>query len=91
MSNKVGFELNLAGLNELMKSAEMMAALEEAGRTVAGMAGGDYGVRVHQASFVAIANVYPDSLKAAEDNYKNNTLVKALGASGLSMTKKGGK
>lgn len=91
MSSKVEFELNLAGLNELMKSAEMMAALEEAGRTVAGIAGDDYDVRVHQASFVAIANVYPDSKKAAEDNYKNNTLVKALGASGLSMTKKGGK
>ena len=87
--SKVDFKLNLPGLNELMKSPEMQAALQGAGNAVAGIAGDDYGVRVHQASFVAIANVYPNSKKAAEDNYKNNTLVKALGASGLSMAKGG--
>ena len=88
MSN-VDFKLNLAGLNELMKSPEMQAALQEAGDAVSNVAGGDYGVRVHQASFVAIANVYPNTKRAAQDNYENNTLVKALGAVGLSM--KGGR
>ncbi len=79
------FELNLAGLNELMKSPEMQAALTSAGQVVASAAGGEYGVRTHVASFVAITNVYPDSAKAAKDNYENNTLVKALGAAGLTM------
>lgn len=79
------FELNLPGLNELMKSPEMQAVLTQAGSAVASAAGGDYGVRTHVASFVAIANVYPDSAKAAKDNFENNTLVKALGAAGLSM------
>ena len=79
------FELNLAGLNELMKSSEMQAALTSAGQAVASAAGGEYGVRTHVASFVAITNVYPDSAKAAKDNYENNTLVKALGAAGLTM------
>ena len=83
--SKVDFKLNLPGLNELMKSPEMVSVLEQAGNTVATLAGDDYGVRVHQASFVAIANVYPDSKAAAADNYKNNSLVRALGASGLSM------
>lgn len=87
MAKKVKFELNLAGLNELMKSSEMQGALEAAGSAVANNAGGDYGVRVHQASYVAIANVYPDSKQAAAENYKENTLLKALGASGLSMSK----
>lgn len=87
MAKKVKFELNLAGLNELMKSSEMQGALESAGRAVANNAGTDYGVRVHQASYVAIANVYPDSKQAAAENYKENTLLKALGASGLSMSK----
>lgn len=87
--SKSDFQLNLQGLNELMKSQEMQNVLEAAGNSVTGIAGGDYGVRVHLASFVAIANVYPNSEKAASDNYKNNTLVKALGASGLSMTKGG--
>ena len=72
------FELNLPGLNELMKSPEMQAVLTQAGNAVASAAGGDYGVRTHVASFVAIANVYPDSAKAAKDNFENNTLVKAL-------------
>lgn len=86
----VKFELNMAGLNELMKSPEMESALESAGAAVASAAGPDYGHRVHQATFVAICNVYPDSKKAARENYKDNTLLKALGSVGLPMTKSGG-
>lgn len=84
MSN-VEFELNINGLRELMKSAEMQTALQEAGDAVASAAGGDYGVRVHAAEYVAIANIYPDSKEAAKDNYENNTLLKALGSAGLRM------
>ena len=82
MSN-AEFELNLAGLNELMKSPEMQRKLQQAGDAVAMVAGGDYGVRVHVANFVAIANVYPNSKKAARDNYENNTLLKAVHSVGL--------
>ena len=85
MSNKVKFELNLPGLNELMKSGEMQDALTSAGNAVARAAGGDYGVRTHVASYVAITNVYPDSQEAALKNYQENTLVKALGSAGLGM------
>ena len=81
----VKFELNLPGLNELMKSPEMCAILEENGSAVASAAGDGYASRVHQASFVAIANVYPDTFKAAKDNYDNNTLIKAAGACGLKL------
>lgn len=84
---KIKFELNLRGLNELMKSGEMQSCLQKAGSAVAHSAGGEYGTRVHQASFVAICNVYPDSKKAAKDNYENNTLLKALGSAGLSTSK----
>ena len=84
---KVEFELDINGLRELMKGPEMQGALEDAGNAVASAAGGDYGVRVHVASYVAIANVYPDSKEAAKDNYENNTLLKALGSAGLSMRK----
>lgn len=88
--SKVEFKLNLPGLNELMKSPEMKACLEEAGTAVADAAGEDYGVRVHDADFVSIANVYPTSQEAAQENYENNTLLKALGSVGLNMTKGGG-
>lgn len=87
MANKVKFKLNLPGLNELMKSPEMQEALLEAGRAVAQSAGSEYAAEVHTASWIAISNVYPDSKKAAHENFKNNTLLKALGSVGLKQTK----
>lgn len=84
---KVEFELDINGLRELMKGPEMQAALQDAGDAVASSAGGDYGVRVHVADYVAIANVFPESKEAAKDNYENNTLLKALGSVGLKMGK----
>lgn len=86
MSN-TKFELNLPGLNELMKSGEMVSALNAAGAAVANAAGSDYVYSVHQATFVAICNVYPNSKEAAHENYMKNTLVKALSGAGLSMSK----
>ena len=83
------FVLNLRGLNELMKSEEMKAVLKEAGAAVAEAAGSEYAHRVHDASFVSICNVYPDSKKAAHENYKENSLLKAVGSVGLPMTKRG--
>lgn len=91
--SKVKFELDLKGLNQLMKSSEMQAVLQQAGERVASRAEADsgepYGVRVHTASFVAIANVYPDSEGAKADNFENNTVLKALTSSGLPLTKRG--
>lgn len=83
MSKQVVFELNLKGLNELMKSDEMQAHLSEAGEAVARAAGMGYASRVHVADYTAIANVYPDTPEAARDNYENNTLLKSLSAGGL--------
>ena len=83
----VDFELNIGGLQEIMKSGEMQAALSEAGAAVANAAGGDYAYRVHTASFVALCNVYPDSKEAAKENYETNSLLKAAGAVGLPMSK----
>ena len=85
MGKGIKFELNLPGLNELMKSAEMQQALTEAGNKVAHSAGPDFGIRTHVASFVAITNVFPESREAAVKNSKENTLLKALGSAGLGM------
>lgn len=87
MVKKVRFELNLPGLNELMKSSETQSALQSAGNAVAKAAGRDYGVNVHTANWVAIANVYPNSKDAAKENAENNTLLKGLSGAGLSMKK----
>mgnify|MGYP007038181584 CR=1 FL=1 len=87
MAKDVKFKLNLAGLNELMKSAEMQSALLEAGNAVASSAGSEYAAEVHVANWIAISNVYPNSKQAAHENFKDNTLLKALGSVGLSQTK----
>lgn len=87
MANKVKFKLNLPGLNELMKSGEMQEALLEAGNAVAHSAGSNYAAEVHVANWIAISNVYPDSKQAAHENFKDNTLLKALGSVGLKQSK----
>ena len=87
MANDVKFKLNLEGLNELMKSSEMQSALLEAGKAVASAAGEDYAAEVHVANWIAISNVYPESRKAAHENYEDNTLLKAVGSVGLRQSK----
>lgn len=83
----VKFKLNLPGLRELMKSSEMQSALLEAGQSVASSAGDEYAAQVHTADYMAISNVYPNSKKAAHENFKDNTLLKAAQSSGLRMSK----
>ena len=83
----VKFELNLPGLNELMTSPEMQAALDEAGEHVARIAGSDYATSSRAGRWIGFCNVYPDSARAAKENYNDNTLIKALSASGLRLSK----
>ena len=85
---KTKFKLNLAGLNALMQSDEMKDQLQAAGEAVASAADGNYGVRVHDADYTSIANVYPEDPETYQKNMNNNELLKAVGAVGLSMTKK---
>ena len=87
MSN-VEFELNLKGLNELMKSPEMQNCLKEAGEAVAQRAGEGFEVDVHNADFAAVCYVDAKSKEAVKASFNDNTLLTALSSSGLSMTKK---
>lgn len=84
---KTEFKLNLHGLNELMKSDGMQAALDAAGEKVLAAAGDGYGTSARTGRFIGFCNVYPDSAEAAKDNFQNNTLLKALGSTGLRMEK----
>ena len=89
MAKNFKFKLNLAGLNELMKSAECQALMADAGRAVAQIAGEGFDSEVHLASYVAISNVYPSSVRAARKNLKENTLLKAVSAAGYPTKKRG--
>lgn len=88
MSSKVvDFKLNLAGLNAVMKSDGMKSYLESAAAKVEQTAGYGYGHDVKIASYEAIGKIYPKSKQAAVDNSEHNTLLKALQAVGLPMSK----
>lgn len=78
MAKSLEFKLDILGWNELCKSEWMHEVLDEAAGNVASSQP-DYAFRTHNASFTAIANVYPDSDEAAKDNLKNNTLLKMVG------------
>lgn len=74
------FKLNLPGLNELMKSPEMCAALNAAAAQIQGRAGAGYEIEsAHPISFVAIAAVHAATKETRKDNLENNTLLKAVG------------
>ena len=82
------FEFNMSGLRELMKSAQMQSALQDAGNSVKNIADasqGGYATDTHVAPFTAVCTVYPSTREAGLDNYLNNTLLKAVQSSGLSM------
>ena len=83
----VKFKVNLKGLRELMKSSEMQAALDDAGEQVAKIAGSDYATEGKTGRYMGFSNIYPNSKRAAHENFVDNTLLKALQSSGLRMSK----
>lgn len=88
--SKVGIKLNMPGINAVMKSAGVKSALKAAGDAVASAAGSDYVAESpRDINWISIVNVYPDSKEAARDNYENNSLIKAISAVGLPMSKGG--
>ena len=82
------FEFNMAGLRELMKSQGMQAKLEEAGSAVANIANGSkagYKTDTHVAPLTAVCTVYPSDRESGVDNYRHNTLLKAVNGAGLKL------
>lgn len=92
---KVRVELNLRGLNELMKSPEIKDAIGDAAEAIASKASSESG-RVYSAKpvrelrFMAASMVKAGDRHAYYSNLKHNTLLKAVGALGFS-TRKGRK
>lgn len=76
--SKVNFKLNLPGLNQIMKSAEMKSELTRYGQQVASRAGDGYESETVEADFVALARISPANYEAVRDNEENNTLLKSL-------------
>ena len=79
MARKVEIELNSAGIQELLKSAEIQGYCEELAREVANRAGDGYEVDTMVGKTRVNASVYAATKEANKDNLENNTLLKALG------------
>lgn len=77
MSNR--FELDTAGVRELLQSEEMKNALHEVASEVQARCGEGYEIDIAVMPTRAIAAVYAADDNAVRDNSSNNTLLKALG------------
>lgn len=72
--SKIRVELNSAGIQELLKSPEMQAILQNEANKKVTAAGEGYAAQVHTGQKRAYANIYPETDEARYDNYDNNTL-----------------
>uniref|UniRef100_UPI003FEEDA98 hypothetical protein n=1 Tax=Gemmiger formicilis TaxID=745368 RepID=UPI003FEEDA98 len=76
--NKVRIKLHSAGVRALLKGAEMQDILKEQAAAVAARCGDGYEYRADLAQKRAVVDIYHATADARRDNYKNNTLEKAL-------------
>ena len=83
----VKVKLNLKGINEVMKSPEILAACEAAGRAVANAAGPDHGIQSGLLDYIAYCDVVAETKEAKRANYEDNVALKAVSAVGLKLTK----
>ena len=77
--SKVKFELNRAGVRELLRSQEAMNVCQEYANNIRNRAGDGYEVDTYVGTNRANASVYAATYEARKDNYDNNTLLKARG------------
>lgn len=87
--SKVKFDLDLQGLNALMKSTEMQSVLQQTGDTIANRAmtmasdpKAKYEAVTYPIRWIAVANVRCANSEAIRENLRHNTLVKAMHGGG---------
>lgn len=76
--SKTEFELNKAGVRQLMQSKEMQAILQEKSSAAVARLGPGYESDVHVGKNRANAMVYADSHSARRENMKTNSILKAV-------------
>ena len=77
--SKVKFELNRAGVRDLLRSPEALSVCEGYAANVLGRAGEGYELTTFVGRNRVNASVHAETYEARKDNYENNTLLKALG------------
>lgn len=83
---KVRFELDMKGLNALMRGEAMQAVLDEKGAQVQARAEATaqdpearYSRSIWVGNWIAASQVRADNPEAIQENLRNNTLLKAKG------------
>ena len=87
MANNMKFELNRAGVGELLKGSAMQGVLSSYGDSIASGLGDGHSKNVAVLGTRAVCSVHADTYAARKKNLEQNTLLKALGSSGLSMSR----
>lgn len=77
--SKFKFELDHAGVRDLLQSSEMAQVCESYARDVQARAGAGYEVNTYVGKTRVNASVHAETHEARQDNFNNNTLLKALG------------
>ena len=77
--SKVKFELNRAGVRELLRSQEAMEVCKTYANAIQSRAGNGYEVDTYAGRNRVNASVYAATYEARRDNMENNTLLKARG------------
>lgn len=73
-------ELNSAGIQALLKSAEIMAALEEPAEKIRGTMGDAFAIDRHIGQNRGNVSVYTTDAGAMRKELQNNRLLKAMGS-----------
>lgn len=73
------FKLNYAGVGQLLKSDEMMAACRKYADEVSARAGDGYEISEYVGETRVNVSVYAATEEALKECYEDNTLLKALG------------
>ena len=76
--SSVKFELNRAGVRELLRSSEVQAVCRQHAQRIQASAGENYEVSDRNYPERSGAAVHPANAEGAFDNMRNNTLLKAV-------------
>lgn len=82
MSKSVEIELNSAGIEELLHSAEIQAALMDVGQQVQGRAGDNFDAELVDMPTRSIVRVSAINKQGMKENSDDNVLLKALHGGG---------
>lgn len=74
----IEFELNSAGVGEMLRGDEVRGLMRQLGAEIAGRAGSGYGYSVRDTGQRAAVSVQTRTKAAVKDNEENNTLLKAM-------------